>query len=144
MSINKVILLGRLTNEPKLNYTENGTPVCTFSIATNTSYKTKSGEKKELTQYHNMVVWNKLGETCNTYLKMGRQAFFEGRIEYRSYIDKKTDVKKYITEINVSTVEFLGGGDSKKDYAQKKQNTFTEKDYKVDPNPAITADDIPF
>ena len=107
MSVNKVILLGRLGQDPELKYTPNGSAVCSFSLATSENWVDKAGQKQERTEWHRIVVWGKLGELCNQYLAKGRQCFLEGRIQTRSWDDKEGQ-KRYMTEINATSVQFLG------------------------------------
>ena len=110
--INKVILIGRLGQDPEVRYTPDGTAVANFSIATSEEWKDKnSGEKKERTEWHRIVAWRRLGEICGEYLSKGRQVYIEGRIQTRSWDDKDGN-KRYTTEIVASDVQFLGGRDS--------------------------------
>ena len=110
--INKVILVGRLGQDPEVRYTPDGTAVANFSIATSEEWKDKnSGEKRERTEWHRIVAWRRLGEICGEYLSKGRQVYIEGRIQTRSWEDKDGN-KRYTTEIIASDVQFLGGRDS--------------------------------
>jgi single-strand DNA-binding protein len=84
-SLNRVQLIGNLTRDPELRYTPSGTAVCSFGLATNRSWTTDTGEKKEDTEFHNIVGWNKLAELCSQYLTKGRKAYVEGRLVTRSY-----------------------------------------------------------
>ena len=79
-SLNKVMLIGNLTRDPEMRYTPQGTAVCTFGVATNRSWTTESGEKKEDAEFHNVVAWNKLAEICTQLLKKGRKVYVEGRL----------------------------------------------------------------
>src|SRR5919199_535365 len=87
-SLNRALLIGNLIRDPELRYTGNGTAVCSFGLATNRSWTTDTGEKKEDTEFHNIVAWNKLGELCSQYLAKGRKAYVEGRIATRTYTGK--------------------------------------------------------
>src|SRR5919205_3774772 len=87
-SLNRVQLIGNLTRDPELRYTQSGTAVCSFGLATNRSWTTDTGEKMEDTEFHNIVAWNKLGELCSQYLAKGRKAYVEGRIATRTYTGK--------------------------------------------------------
>ena len=87
-SLNRVQLIGNLTRDPELRYTPSGAAVCSFGLATNRSWTTDTGEKKEDTEFHNIVAWNKLGELCSQYLAKGRKAYVEGRIATRTYTGK--------------------------------------------------------
>lgn len=110
--INKVILIGRLGQDPEVRYTPDGTAVANFSIATSDEWKDKnSGEKRERTEWHRIVAWRKLGEICGEYLSKGRQVYIEGRIQTRSWEDKDGN-KRYTTEIIASDVQFLGSRDN--------------------------------
>ena len=109
--INKVILIGRLGQDPEVRYTPDGTAVANFSIATSEEWKDKqTGEKRERTEWHRIVVWRRLGEICGEYLSKGRQVYIEGRLQTRSW--EKDGVTRYTTEIVASDVQFLGGRDS--------------------------------
>ncbi len=108
MSVNKVIILGRLGQDPELKYTPSGAGVCNFSVATSENWTDKSGQKQEKTEWHRVVVWGKLAELCNQYLTKGRQVFLEGKLQTRSWDDKDGN-KRYTTEINATTIQFIGG-----------------------------------
>lgn len=108
MSVNKVILVGRLGQNPEVRYTPSGSAVANFSVATNEAWQDKSGQKQERTEWHRVVVWGKLAELCNQYLQKGRQCYVEGRLQTRSWQDKDGQTK-YSTEVQAQTVQFLGG-----------------------------------
>lgn len=108
-SLNKVTLIGNLTRDPELRYTPQGTPVCTFGIATNRSWSTDQGEKKEETEFHTIVAWNRLGEIVAEFLQKGRQAYVEGRLQTREW-EASDGTKRQRTEIVASEILFLGGG----------------------------------
>lgn len=84
-SLNRVQLIGNLTRDPELRYTPQGTGVCTFGLATNRNWTTDGGEKKEDTEFHKIVAWNKLAELCSQLLTKGRKVYVEGRISSRSW-----------------------------------------------------------
>lgn len=128
-TLNKVILIGRLGKDPELRYTPSGAPVASFTIATNESYKGKDGKVNESTDWHRIVVWNKLAEICGQYLKKGSLVCIEGKIKTRSYDDKETGAKKFVTEIVADTMQMLGG----------KEETIHEQE-EAEPN----KDDLPF
>jgi len=109
MSLNKVMLIGHLGSDPELRYTQGGAPVANFNLATNERWNDKGGQTQERTEWHKVVVWGKLAETCEKYLKKGRQAYVEGRLQTRDWEDKDGN-KRYTTEIVAMTVQFLGGG----------------------------------
>ncbi len=84
-SLNKVQLIGNLTRDPELRYTPQGTAVCTLGLATNRSWTTESGEKREETEFHRIVAWNKLAELCSQLLFKGRKVYVEGRLQTRTW-----------------------------------------------------------
>ncbi|MBP5296238.1 MAG: single-stranded DNA-binding protein [Bacteriovoracaceae bacterium] len=157
MSINKVILIGRLGQDPELKYTPSGQAVTTFSLATSENWTDKGGQKQERTEWHRIVVWGKSAENCSKYLAKGRQVFVEGRLQTRSW--DKEGQKHYTTEIVANTIQFLGSrgdnastGDAPSagvnpssnfgpspDVANENQNVAAQG---ADLN--FTADDIPF
>jgi single-strand DNA-binding protein len=113
MSVNKVILVGRLGQNPEVRYTPSGAAVANFSVATNESWSDKSGQRQERTEWHRVVVWGKLAELCNQYLAKGRQVYLEGRMQTRQWQDKDGQTK-YTTEVQAQTVQFLGGQQGEK------------------------------
>lgn len=107
-SLNKVMLIGRLGADPELRYTPQGAAVTRFTLATNDSWKDKqTGELKEKTVWHKIVVWGRIAEIVSEYLSKGRQVYVEGRIDNRSW-EGEDGQKKYISEIIAQRVLFLG------------------------------------
>lgn len=162
MSVNKIILLGRLGQDPELKYTPSGAAVCNFSLATTEAWTDKaSGQKQERTEWHRVVVWGKLAELCNQYLAKGRQAFVEGRLQTRSWDDASGN-KRYTTEIMASTIQFIGG-QAGTGAGASSQNGYNAADsmganashsqqhaqpagqeYNIDTDVSFASDDIPF
>jgi single-strand DNA-binding protein len=105
---NKAILIGRLGKDPECSYTPAEKMVTKFSIATDESYKDKSGNKVQNSTWHVIICWGKLAEIAGEYLKKGALVMIEGRIQNRSY-DDKNGVKRYTSEIVASTMKMLGG-----------------------------------
>lgn len=105
--VNKVILLGNLGQDPELRYTGSGTAVCNMRLATNESYKDKSGETVDRTEWHSLVAWDRLAEICNEYLRKGSQVYFEGKLQTRKWQDKSGN-DRYSTEIKVTEMSMLG------------------------------------
>ena len=105
--LNKVMLIGNLGKDPELRYTTSGVPVATFSVATNEGWKDAEGNAQEKTEWHNIVVWQKLAEIAGQYLKKGKRVYLEGRIQTRSYDDKNTGQKRYITEVVANNLIML-------------------------------------
>ncbi|MGC8594628.1 MAG: single-stranded DNA-binding protein [Candidatus Kryptoniota bacterium] len=106
-SVNKVILIGNLGKDPELRYIPSGTAVASFSLATNESWKDQDGNQQERTAWHNIVAWGKLAEIAAEYLKKGRKAYIEGRLQYREYEDKN-GTKRNVTEIVMTDLVMLG------------------------------------
>ncbi|WP_449241626.1 single-stranded DNA-binding protein [Desulfoscipio gibsoniae] len=107
--LNRVILIGRLTRDPELRYTPNGMQVASFALAMNRQYTNRQGEKADETTFIDIVVWQKLAETCANYLGKGRLVAVEGRLQSRSYEDKQGTRRK-VVEVVASDVRFLDSG----------------------------------
>jgi single-strand DNA-binding protein len=141
-SLNKVMLIGNLGKDPELRYTPSGVAVATFSIATNESWKDQDGNTQERTEWHNIVAWRKLAEICGEYLKKGKKVYIEGRIQTRSYDDKNTGAKKYMTEIVADNLIMLDGG--RGGTVENGGSGFSQAS-EPSPSPgAKTDDDLPF
>ena len=108
MSVNKVILVGRLGRDPETRFTSGGQAVANFSIATDETYKDKSGERQKRTEWHKIVVWGKQAEIAQQYLKKGSLIFLEGRIQSREWQDKEGQ-KRTSFEIVATNFRMLGG-----------------------------------
>jgi single-strand DNA-binding protein len=108
MSVNKVILVGRLGRDPETRFTGGGQAVANFSVATDESYKDKNGERQKRTEWHKIVVWGKQAEIAQQYLKKGSLIFIEGRIQSREWQDKEGQ-KRTSFEIVASNFRMLGG-----------------------------------
>ena len=106
-SVNKVILVGNLGRDPEVRYMPNGEAVANFSIATTDSWKDKSGQKQEKTEWHNIVMYRRLAEIAGEYLKKGRPVYVEGRLQTRKW--EKDGVTRYTTEIVADQMQMLGG-----------------------------------
>ena len=159
-SLNKVLIMGNLGQDPELRYTQNQTAVVTLNIATTESW-TKEGQKQEQTEWHRVIVWNRQAENCAKYLSKGRSVFVEGRLQTRSW-DDKNGQKRYTTEITASNVQFLpasGNNNSAQNFASNSNRApepSVEKNYfpqgqqnsQQNMNSATTnideLDDIPF
>lgn len=160
--MNKVILVGNLTRDPELRYTPEGIPVCTFGLATNRTWTTNDGQKKEEVQYHRIVAWQKLAELCAKILTKGKKIYIEGRLTYRTFTGKDNQ-EKNITEIVLD--DFISFDSRKKDsnneeMAKEEIKSETNKDSNdvaltsesqekkedklISPDENINPDDIPF
>ncbi len=105
--INKVMLIGRLGQDPEVRYTPSGVAVANFSIATSEEWKDKdSGQKQERTEWHKIVAWRRLGEICGEYLRKGSQVFIEGKLQTRTWEDSDGN-KRYTTEIIAMNMQML-------------------------------------
>ena len=107
MYYNKAIIIGNLTRDPELRYLPSGQAVTTFTVAMNRVYKLQTGEKKEEVSFVRVVVWGRLAEVCNDYLKKGRPVFVEGRLQSRSW-DGPDGQKRSALEVIATSIQFLG------------------------------------
>ena len=150
-SVNKVILVGNLGKDPELKHTSGGTAVATMTVATNERFKDKSGEWQDRTEWHTVVLWQRLAEIAAEYLKKGRSVYVEGRLQTRSWEDKQGQ-KRYTTEIVASDLVLLGGGGGRSEDGGGRSSRTSDFDQSApaefDSSPArateITDDDIPF
>ena len=148
--LNKVFLMGNLGRDPEVRYTQGGTAVANFSIATNERWTDKNGQAQEKTEWHKIVVWGKTAELCGQYLKKGRQAFIEGRLQTREWTDKEGK-KQYTTEIVANNVQFIGGRPEGAAASTGAAETNGAASYGPPPGaedqsppPGVGPDDIPF
>ncbi|HKZ34248.1 MAG TPA: single-stranded DNA-binding protein [Patescibacteria group bacterium] len=166
-SLNKVLLIGNLTRDPELRYTPQGTAVCSFGLATNRSWvPSEGGEKREETEFHRIVAWNKLAELCNQLLSKGRKVYVEGRLQTRTW-EGQDGQKRQATEVVIENMIVLdsrgrpeGGQEvqeevqkeekprskkaSSKEAEPKSEEPASEKATDVKEDEDINLDDIPF
>jgi len=154
-SVNKVILIGNLGKDPELKYTGGGTAVATVTVATNERFKDKEGNWQDRTEWHNVVLWQRLAEIAQEYLKKGNKVYVEGRLQTRSWEDKQGQ-KRYTTEIVASDLVLLGGrgegaeggSGGGRSRGAAASNDFDQRGPDTESAPAnntqITDDDIPF
>lgn len=107
MSLNKVMLIGNVGKDPEIRHLENNLIYAGFTLATTERYKDRSGEAKEITEWHNIVCWRSLAELADKYIRKGSQIFIEGRIRTRSW-DDQNGQKRYTTEILADKIQLLG------------------------------------
>lgn len=138
--MNFVVLLGNLGNNPELKYTPSGSPVATFSIATNESYKDKEGKLVEKAEWHRIVCWNKTAEVAAKYLHKGDKVLVQGKIQTRSW--DAQDGKRYITEIVASRIEFTGS--KKQDASEPAESDEPHAFDFPTTQPQKSNDDLPF
>ena len=129
-SVNKAILIGNLGKDPELKFLPSGQPVANFSIATSEKWKDKStGETKEQTEWHNIIMFGKLAEIAGQYLKKGSSVFVEGRLQTRKWQDKNGQ-DRYTTEIIANEMKMLGGrGDQSSSSASDSQSKESKQGY---------------
>jgi single-strand DNA-binding protein len=141
--VNKVILIGRLGQDPEIRYMPSGDAVANISLATSESWKDKQGQMQERTEWHKVTVFGKLAEICGEYLKKGAQVYFEGKLQTRKW--NKDGVDMYTTEIKVDGFEgkmqMLGGGDNPK---PQQQNQPPKNNSAPVTEPDFDLDDVPF
>ncbi len=141
--VNKVILVGRLGNDPELKTVGSSQTVARLSVATSESWNNKEGQKQERTEWHRVVVWGRQAENCGKHLSKGRQVYVEGRLQTRSWEDS-TGQKKYATEIVATTVQFLGSGAGAERSSSSTSNDEQFNDFGPEPSFDNAADEIPF
>ena len=107
--VNKVLLIGNLGNDPEVRYTADGVAVARFRVATNEIYNDRDGNRQEQTEWHRVVAWGKLAETCGKHLVKGKAVYLEGKLRTSSW--EQDGTKRYRTEIVVQTLRMLGGRD---------------------------------
>lgn len=137
---NKVILIGRLGQDPDVRYTANGTAVTNISIAEGKKYKDKTGEQKEMTRWHKVVFFGKLAEIAGQWLLKGKKVYIEGELDYNHWTPEGSDKEVCVAQVKANSMEMLDGGST-----PKKQNNMSNQE----PNSAQPAyddfdDDIPF
>ena len=157
-SLNKVQLIGNLTRDPELRYTPTGAAVCTLGLATNRTWVTDSGEKKEETEFHRVVAWNKLAELCSQLLSKGRKIYVEGRLRTNQW-QGQDGTQRYTTEVviedmiildsrKVGTDETTGVDrqptETKTTVAQPEPSPEPVEEKKSEVNEDVNPDDIPF
>jgi single-strand DNA-binding protein len=152
-SVNKVILIGRVGRDPEVRYISSGTPVASFSVATDESFKSRNGEQQQHTEWHKVVAWNKLAEICGEYLTKGKLVYIEGSIRSRQWEDQSGN-KRTAYEIIARNMQMLGSRtDAERAAAGGSrpavpQGAGSEERDEAGPEPSvdgeITDDDIPF
>lgn len=143
MNLNKAQLIGRVTNDPEMKALPSGMSVVKFGLATNHVYKTKEGEKKETTQFHNCVAFGKVAEIIGQWVQKGQEVYVDGRIEYRTW-DKKDGTKGYATEIVLENFQMgakAKGGAGRTEESQGKSSEMPSIDVTEG---EIKSEDLPF
>jgi len=153
-SLNKVLLIGNLTRDPELRYTPQGTPVCTFGLATNRSWQPANGERQEETEFHRIVAWNKLAELCSELLFKGRKVYAEGRLQTRNWTDaqgqERTTVEIVIDNMIILDSKRKDGvpAEAEAEYVPEPEAAPVTEEVKPakksKPEETVNPDDIPF
>jgi single-strand DNA-binding protein len=144
--VNKVILVGRLGKDPEVRNLENGATVANFTLATSESYKDRTtGEKKEVTEWHNIVLWRSLAEISQKYLHKGDMVYIEGKLRTRSW--EKEGVTRYTTEVVADNMTMLstkgsGGGNSGSSYSPAESSS--SDNFRANAPADTSTDDLPF
>jgi len=149
-SLNKVQLIGNLTRDPEMRYTNNGTPVVTFGVATNKSWKDQEGNVKEIAEFHNIVAWNKIAEICQQLLAKGMKVYIGGSLTTRSW-ESDDGSKRYKTEVRVDDMILLdskgkngvGMDESEVPEDQSKEEVSSDDEEVADEDP-LEDSDLPF
>jgi single-strand DNA-binding protein len=126
--LNKVQIIGHLGRDPEMRYTPSGRPVTTFSVATTRSWNTATGEKRQETEWFNIVAWGGLAEVCNDYLNKGQQVFIEGRLQTRRWEDEEGG-KRTSVEIVAKEMIMLGERKRREDEASSASSSSAEDDF---------------
>ena len=137
-SVNKVILVGHIGNKPEGRYTPSGTSTASFSLATNESWIDSNNERQEKTEWHNIIVWNKLADFATEYLQKGQLIYIEGRLQTRVYKDKE-DIQRRVTEVVSTSITPLEWKNS-----DKIENTYSEKPDANSSDRTMNDDELPF
>lgn len=152
--VNKVILVGRLGKDPEVRHLENGATVANFSMATSETYKDRqTGERREQTEWHNIVLWRGLAEVAEKYVKKGDMIYVEGKLRTRSW--EKDGITRYTTEVVGDNMTMLGGGNSGGQGGSSSGNEYSSSQPEQNagsssPSPAFedsqgdSTDDLPF
>jgi single-strand DNA-binding protein len=141
MSFNKITLVGNLGRDPELRYTPQGTPVCSFSLATNERRKDKTGEMQDQTTWFRVTLWGRQAETASQYLTKGRPVYIEGRLRVEEWTDR--DGKpRHTLEVHATDMQFIGGGRSEEPQAERPAHA---EPAAAEPQHDFAADDdVPF
>ena len=144
-SLNKVMLIGYLGDDPEIRYTPSGSAVANFRIATTEQWTSKEGEKQERTEWHKIVAWRKLGETCGEYLHKGSLVYIEGGLQTRSWEDRDGN-KRWTTEIIAWRMQMLDRAGKSGEAVSVEERFPTEEPAEATPtaDPEAPEDDIPF
>ncbi|HZE73554.1 MAG TPA: single-stranded DNA-binding protein [Pyrinomonadaceae bacterium] len=143
MSFNKITLVGNLGRDPELRYTPQGTPVCSFSMATNERRKDKTGEMQDQVTWFRVTLWGRQAETASQYLTKGRPVYIEGRLRVEEWTDRDGR-PRHTLEVHATDMQFIGGGRADEPLAARAASADSTAVAESAPEQPITDDDIPF
>jgi single-strand DNA-binding protein len=146
MSFNRIILVGNLGRDPELRYTPQGTPVCSFTLATNERRKDKAGEMQDQTTWFRVTLWGRQAETASQYLTKGRPVYIEGRLRVEEWTDRDGKPRHTI-EVHATDMQFIGGQRSEEVHLEKAPSGEPASAHSSEPASAptdISDDDVPF
>ena len=138
-SVNKVILIGNVGQDPEVKYTVSGTPVARVSLATNERFKDSNDQWQDRTEWHSIVAWQRLAEIVGEYVRKGSKLYVEGKLQTSTWEDKQNGEKKYRTDIVARDIVLLGSRDN----GQQESPAMTSAESSLEPV-TVTDDDIPF
>lgn len=147
MSFNKIIVVGNLGRDPELRYTPQGTPVCSFTVATNEKRKDRAGEMQDVTTWFRVTLWGRQAETASQYLAKGRPIYVEGRLRVEEWTDRDGK-QRYTLEVQATDMQFIGGGRTDEAAAAGGAaggaTSRSPSSERQQPEPDLSDDDIPF
>jgi len=143
MSFNKIILVGNLGRDPELRYTPQGTPVCSFTLATNERRKDRAGENQDVTTWFRVTLWGRQAETASQYLTKGRPVYIEGRLRVEEWTDKDGK-QRHTLEVHATDMQFIGGRGDDSGVPTARTEPSTSGRSEPSGGDDISDDDIPF
>jgi single-strand DNA-binding protein len=139
-SVNKVILVGNVGQDPEVKYTASGVPVAKVSLATNERFKDRNDQWQDRTEWHSVVAWQRLAEIVGEYVRKGSKLYIEGKLQTSNWEDRQSGEKKYRTEIVARDIVLLGSRDN----GHEDKGELSREQSSPEPAPAVVDDDIPF
>ena len=145
MSFNRITLVGNLGRDPELRYTPQGTPVCSFTMATNERRRDKAGESQDVTTWFRVTLWGRQAETASQYLTKGRPIYVEGRLRVEEWTDKDGR-SRYTLEVHATDMQFIGARNDDATASTPTHRSDSAQNAPVEPptNAEVSDDDIPF
>jgi single-strand DNA-binding protein len=143
MSFNKITLVGNLGRDPELRYTPQGTPVCSFTLATNERRKDRAGENQDVTTWFRVTLWGRQAETASQYLSKGRPVYIEGRLRVEEWTDKDGK-QRHTLEVHATDMQFIGGRGDEGGGSPVRNESSTSTRSEPAGGDDISDDDIPF